>query len=148
MVQFLENIVLYSNLEPEQRIAMKNQMSLIKLLTFSMILNFFVIQNAHSQSARWNEVPWDTVIARTKVILYLNQPDSIKGSLLRELFQKYRITLDDYREAYHRLQNSAIPEQISFLKRVKEITEGWLKKPRKLSATSAQQKVKPPPRAP
>ncbi|GEM_PF-4015990 len=74
------------------------------------------------------DVPWDSLMASIKMVDSSLKPDSVKGALLRQLFESYQITMEHYQQFYRKIMSDSPQQQTRFLKRVKEILEHRVKK--------------------
>jgi len=72
------------------------------------------------------ETPWDTVMANIQVIESMNEPDSVKNTLTRQLFSDFQLTAEDYRRFYNDFLKRPPEKQAAFLKQVEEIILEWM----------------------
>ncbi len=93
------------------------------------LMLFLIVSTAEvwSQERSIQEVPWDSVVASIKAIDASLMSDSVKGALLKQLFESYHITLNDYQLFYQEMMNDSPQKQTRFLGRVKELLEKMVK---------------------
>ncbi|RMH89429.1 MAG: hypothetical protein D6681_14400 [Calditrichaeota bacterium] len=72
-------------------------------------------------------VPWDTVVAEMQIIESSRQPDSLKNTLMQDLFHRYHITAEAYEHFYQDFLRQPPAEQLRFLDRVKSILQAFLR---------------------
>lgn len=83
---------------------------------------------AGQEPMQQKSVPWDSVTADIQIIESLDQPDSIKTSLTRELFDQYELTANDYRLFYDDFLEQPLEIQREFMEKVKAILQSAIKK--------------------
>lgn len=84
---------------------------------------------------------WDTLIAEIQIIESWNQPDSLKGQLLSELFERRQVSLEDYRRFYDDFYHQPFEEQQIFMERIKTLIPQLLNLKQDLQAVEKAVKV-------
>jgi len=107
-----------------------------------MLARFFfavvIMLTAHSQLLAQSDktvvetlAPWDTVLAEIQVAEQISAVDSMKCQLLKDLFDRYQITAQDYQKFYKNFMKKPLQTQQVFLDRVKSILIAQGKKPKR-----------------
>jgi hypothetical protein len=63
---------------------------------------------------------WDPVIKDLEIVLISPESDSIKAVQIREIFNKYNTTFEEYREFYESKLKQSAAQNIDFLKKVEK----------------------------
>lgn len=90
-----------------------------RILFITFLLGCGGILSAEPGAA--GDAPWDTVMAELQIIESMNQPDSVKTILTRELFSQYQLSADDYGQFYERFLRRPPEKQLEFFRRVENI---------------------------
>lgn len=98
---------------------------LVVLITLFLQINF-VYANNESETVT---VPWDSVLAEMQVISSLSEADSVREQLYTNLFERYQISIDDYRKFHRDFMQKDREGQRQFLENIQKIIQHRQEKP-------------------
>lgn len=84
---------------------------------------------------------WDTLVAEIQIIESLNQPDSLKSQLMNELFDRRRVSAEDYRQFYEAFYRLPFEEQQKFVERIKTLIPQLLNLTKEMRAAEESGKI-------
>ncbi|MCB9070319.1 MAG: hypothetical protein R3C41_07705 [Calditrichia bacterium] len=74
-------------------------------------------------------MPWDSVLAEMQVISSLSEADSVREQLYTNLFERYQISIDDYRKFHRDFMQKDREGQRLFLENIQKIIQHRQEKP-------------------
>lgn len=98
---------------------------LLVLITLFLQINF-VYANNESETVT---VPWDSVLAEMQVISSLSEADSVREQLYTNLFERYQISVEDYRKFHSDFMQKDREGQRQFLENIQKIIQHRQEKP-------------------
>ncbi len=76
--------------------------------------------------------PWDTVLAEIQIVEQINAVDTLKSQLLKDIFDRFQVTAQDYKNFYNNFMKKPLKFKQAFLDRVKSILIAQGKKPKRI----------------
>lgn len=75
----------------------------------------------------WKSTTWDTIVVNISVIEALVAPDSLKNGLMKQLFKRYDISAEHYRNFHAHITTQPAEVQKEFFSRVKDILQLYIR---------------------